>query len=275
VRTGVEAGRFVRPPASISRQGETLLRAGQRLDSGRLALAAAMGHARFRSAASRASPSWRTGDELAWPGEAVGPTRSSPRTCSRSPRWWKSGRRGDRSRHRARHRSRRSIGHRSAEAQQADLLVTLGRASVGDHDLVQAAFRPARHGARLLARRAAAGQADDSRASRPNARPRPAGNPVSSIVCAILFVVPALRALLGRTIPARDPAEPAVLGRDLPANDGRQDYLRASIRPSATRCRRDPLRGQDSSMLAVWRDRTPGRSPSLGPRPRAPAISAA
>ena len=49
------------------------------------------------------------------------------------------------------------------------------------------------------------------------------GNPVSSVVCGILFVVPALRALVGDPRAADDPAEPAILGAGLAANDGRQD----------------------------------------------------
>ena len=78
------------------------------------------------------------------------------------------------------------------------------------------------------------------------------GNPVSSIVCGLLFVVPAIRALLGDARAGADHSEPATLGRDLPANDGRADYMRASLTvepgrlPVAT-----PEQRQDSSMLAV------------------------
>jgi molybdopterin molybdotransferase len=75
------------------------------------------------------------------------------------------------------------------------------------------------------------------------------GNPVSSYVCAILFLVPLIRRLAGRRDPDAEP-EPAVLGADLAANDERQDYLRASLQtrpgdlPIAT-----PFPVQDSSML--------------------------
>jgi molybdopterin molybdotransferase len=78
------------------------------------------------------------------------------------------------------------------------------------------------------------------------------GNPVSSIVCGILFVGPAIRALLGDPRAGDDPAEAAILGGDLPANDGRQDYMRAALSRSpdghliATAQKR-----QDSSMLAT------------------------
>ncbi len=94
------------------------------------------------------------------------------------------------------------------------------------------------------------------------------GNPVSSIVCGLLFVVPAIRALLGDPLAGADRTEPALLGRDLPANDGRADYMRASLTiepgrlPVVT-----PENRQDSSMLAVL-----GRSEALLVRePHAPA----
>ena len=78
------------------------------------------------------------------------------------------------------------------------------------------------------------------------------GNPVSSVVCAILFLVPAIRALLGDPAAADDPAEAAVLGRDLPVNDTRQDYLRATLDRSADGLPvATPLPKQDSSMLGV------------------------
>ena len=78
------------------------------------------------------------------------------------------------------------------------------------------------------------------------------GNPVSSIVCGILFMVPAIRAMLGDPGAGADPTEPAVLGADLPANDARQDYLRATLRAGSDG---PPVATahvvQDSSMLSV------------------------
>jgi molybdopterin molybdotransferase len=81
------------------------------------------------------------------------------------------------------------------------------------------------------------------------------GNPVSSIVCAILFLVPLIRHLQGDPDAGAPQDEPAILGADLPANDGRKDYLRARLsrdgegRPLAT-----PASRQDSSMLRVLAD---------------------
>ena len=108
------------------------------------------------------------------------------------------------------------------------------------------------------------------------------GNPVSSIVCAILFLIPAIRALLGDPKADEDPSEDAILGADLPANRERQDYMRASLAlqdvplslargaerlmlPVAT-----PHLVQDSSMLSILE-----RSDALLVRPpHAPAASA-
>src|SRR5258708_37024941 len=54
------------------------------------------------------------------------------------------------------------------------------------------------------------------------------GNPVSSYVCGLLFLVPLIRALSGRT-DIHHPHETALLGRDVAANDMREDYLRARL----------------------------------------------
>jgi molybdopterin molybdotransferase len=95
------------------------------------------------------------------------------------------------------------------------------------------------------------------------------GNPVSSMVCATVFLAPAMRVMLG--LPPHDPTQQAILGVDLPANDRRQDYLRSRLardaegRPVAT-----PFPKQDSSMLSLM-----ARSDCLVIRaPHAPALKA-
>lgn len=112
-----------------------------------------------------------------------------------------------------------------------DVLVTTGGASVGDHDLVQAALKA--EGVDMAFWQVAL------RPGKPmmNGRLGPMrvlglpGNPVSSYVCAYLFLVPLIRALSGRTH-VDHVFERAVLGRELPANDKRQDYLRARLETS-------------------------------------------
>jgi molybdopterin molybdotransferase len=131
----------------------------------------------------------------------------------------------------------------------ADVLVTSGGASVGDYDLVQQAL--AAEGLALSFWKVAL------RPGRPMMHGRLGamhvlglpGNPVSSYVCAVLFLVPLLRRLAGRDDVATT-IDVARLGCDLPANDERADYLRATLAPGpdgmpvAT-----PASVQDSSML--------------------------
>ena len=110
----------------------------------------------------------------------------------------------------------------------ADILVTTGGASVGDYDLVQKAF--ADQGMALSFWKIA------MRPGRPLMHGRLGamhvlglpGNPVSSYVCAFLFLVPLIRRMSGRTDLVQ-PTEAAVLGGDLPENDERADYLRATL----------------------------------------------
>jgi molybdopterin molybdotransferase len=75
------------------------------------------------------------------------------------------------------------------------------------------------------------------------------GNPVSSYVCSVLFLVPLIRALSGRTDIHQVP-ETALLGRDLAANDVREDYLRARLESRANGTLiATPVNRQDSSLL--------------------------
>ncbi len=121
---------------------------------------------------------------------------------------------------------------RAREA-RADVLVTLGGASVGDHDLL----RPALAGEGMtpgfwrIAMRPGKplifGRLDEAFVL---GLP---GNPVASYVCALLFLVPLLRALQGDPAAGEDKTEGALLGVDLPANKGRRDYLRATLSKDA------------------------------------------
>ncbi len=96
------------------------------------------------------------------------------------------------------------------------------------------------------------------------------GNPVSTYVCALLFLVPLLRKLQGRADFLPEP-EPAILGKALPENDHRQDYLRAKIeREPDGRLKATALDRQDSSMLAYLS----GADGLLIRAPHAPAAKA-
>jgi molybdopterin molybdotransferase len=253
VLEGAPPGRFVRPSGLDFTAGTTLLFAGERLDARRLALAAAMGHARLPVRRKPRVAVLATGDELVRPGEPAGPDQivaSNPFALTALVT-----QAGAEAIDLGIARDTFEDLERSIVAAResgADLLVTLGGASVGEHDLVQSALTS--QGMELGFWRVAL------RPGKPlmHGRVGPMlllglpGNPVSSTVCGILFVVPLIRALLGDPSAGADPAEAALLGAPLGPNDGRQDYLRATLErrvdglPVAT-----ALPVQDSSMLAI------------------------
>src|SRR5271163_1424559 len=251
---------------------ETLLSAGTRLGPRAVALAAAANH---RSLPVRRRPRvaiLATGDELVAPGEPLGPSQ-----IVASNNFFIAGL------VEATGGIPLDLGIAidqptalaakilAARAADADVLVTLGGASVGDYDLVQKALVDAgmhlgfwriamRPGKPLMHGRLGA--------MRVLGLP---GNPTSSMVCAILFLRPLLRALHGEPDAAADPSEPGRLGADLLVNGPRQDYMRATLSrgadglPVAT-----PSASQDSSLV-----KTMARADGLIVRPpRAEAAKA-
>lgn len=136
-------------------------------------------------------------------------------------------------------------------AHGADLLVTIGGASVGDYDLVQRVLQ--QKGINLdfwkIAMRPGKpvmfGRRDDLRVI---GLP---GNPTSALVTSLLFVRPAIAAMLGQDTEER--YDRAKLGCDLPANDLRQDYLRATLQRDDVSGQHivTPFARQDSSMIRL------------------------
>jgi len=249
----VTAGRFVRQAGLDFREGEVLLRAGRRLGPSAVALAAAMGHATLPVVRRPRVAILATGDELVRPGEPTGPDQIvASNTYAVAAIAERAGAealdlgiaRDDLPALTAAIDAARDAG--------ADVLVTLGGASVGDHDLVQRAL--AARGWELGFWRIA------MRPGKPLMHGRLGamtvlglpGNPVSSIVCSLIFLVPLVRALSGDPDAGAVATQPARLGVDLPANDERQDYLRARLSAGedgtlvAT-----PFPRQDSSMLRL------------------------
>ncbi len=142
-------------------------------------------------------------------------------------------------------------GFARAREREADVLVTLGGASVGDHDLVLPALR--RFGITPKFRKIA------SRPGKPLLYAHEhglhvlglPGNPVSSMVTALVFLQPLILALLG--LSPRLLRCTALLGRDVAANDERQEYMRASVTTNTHGQRiATPFERQDSAMLAVF-----------------------
>jgi molybdopterin molybdotransferase len=136
------------------------------------------------------------------------------------------------------------------KAAGADMMVTLGGASVGDHDLVKSALAP--HGFVLDFWRIAMRPGKPLIFGKLGNTPLLGlpGNPVSTLVCALLFLKPAIAAMQGTD--TRKPLRSARLARDLAANDTRQDYIRARLEIRDGELWAEPFKVQDSSMLSVF-----------------------
>lgn len=263
-------GAFVRPAGLDFKEGEVHLTAPRKLGFRDLALAAAMNHADLPVRRKPVVAILATGDELVSPGSEPGPDQiiasnhagiaalvedcgGQPLDLGISP-----------------DDPTVMAGHvRRALESNADILVTLGGASVGDHDLVQdvlgaegmdlAFWRIAmRPGKPLMA----------GHLGKTKVLGLP-GNPVSSLVCGLLFLKPLIAAQLG--LEAVSGETKAVLGGDLAENDRRQDYIRAELAEDGDgRLVATPFGKQDSSMLALL-----ARSGALIIRPpHAPALAA-
>ena len=252
VKQPATAGRHIRRAGLDFQENALLLEAGRLLGMREVALAAAMGHARLPVRCRPIVAIIATGDELVPPGEMPTPDQifaaSSPGLAAYVNAL------GGEPHDFGIVRDDRAAITRAVEralSLPADVVLTIGGASVGDHDLVQDALTDAgltldfwrvamRPGKPLMF-----GRIEGTRVL---GLP---GNPVSSLVCAILFLRPLIAALLGQKL--RDPTESAVLGGELPENDNRQDYVRARLAtrggelPAAI-----PLPVQDSSMLGVF-----------------------
>jgi molybdopterin molybdotransferase len=244
------AGRHIRRAGVDFSEGDVLLKAGGRLSDRDLSLAAAMNYPRLPVHRQPKVALLATGDELVMPGETPGPGQIvysngyAIRALARAEGAdvVDLGVAADTL-------AATTSGIRRARDLGADILVTTGGASVGDHDLVKKALdaegvamafwriamrpgKPLMHG-RLGAMRVIGVP----------------GNPVSSYVCTYLFVVPLIRKLSGR-LTVHHTTESAMLGHDVGANDQREDYLRArlSTRDDGALIA-TPVNQQDSSLL--------------------------
>lgn len=256
-RVPVRAGLYIRRTARDFRAGETLLAAGRRLAPGSIALAGAMNHAMLPVFRKPRFAILATGDELALPGttddpEAIIATNgyAVAAMCRRA---------GAEVVELGIARDTPESVHAAFDAAEdwgADCLVTIGGASVGVHDLI--AGISAERGANTLFRKVAMrpgkpftfSTVDRGRRSLIAGLP---GNPISSLVCARLFLVPMIAAMQGDLAAGEADVKTAVLGADVSANDERQDHLRATLsRDGSGREVATPLGDQDSSLLAVY-----------------------
>ena len=243
-------GRHVRKAGLDFAAGDQPFATGRILTARDVALAAAMNvpwlsvHRRPRIAILS------TGDELVMPGEPVGRNQivsSSGIAVAALVRAWG----GEPTLFDIARDDAKLIEDRIAAGAQHDLLITLGGASVGDHDLVQDALK-AQGFAMDFWRIAMRPGKPLMFAARDRARVLGLpGNPVSTMVCALLFVRPAMERMLRQ---AGDPVTTttARLAVDVKDNDQREDYVRAKLtRDASGGLVVEPHPVQDSSMLSV------------------------
>lgn len=232
--------------------GDLGLSAGRRLGPRDLTLAAAMNHATLKVRLRPRIGILATGDELVRPGDPIGPDQIvASNNVGLAALVVEAG--GEAIDLGIAPDTVEALAQYAAKAEgKVDLLVTIGGASVGDADLVH----------RVLG---AGGASIDfwkiaMRPGKPLMFGRALGkipllglpgNPVSALVCGVLFLVPLIRALLGQS--ADWPViETALAGCDLAENDFREDYLRATLSRNANgTCLATPAEIQDSSMISV------------------------
>ena len=265
-KESVAPGRYVRPAGLDFKAGDVVLRAGTVLDPRHIGLAAAANRAWLEVRRAPRVAILATGDEIVLPGSVPGPGQI---VSSNGPALAAFVRRhgGEAITLPNAPDDANALRGLAKAAAGADLLVTSGGASVGEHDLIRSALGS--DGLKLDFWQIAMRPGKPLMFGKLGALPLLGlpGNPVSNLVCATLFLGPMLAALLGRPDPLPKP-EAAILGRDLPPNDAREDYLRATLARAADGAWiATPFEKQDSSMISVV-----ARADALAIRPpRAPA----
>jgi len=245
----VQAGRHVRPAGGDFQAGQALLARGTTIDPWRLSLAAAAGRAELSVARRPRVALFSTGEEIVEAPAAPGPFQiydsGSPALAALIRGW------GGEVRRARPVRDDLEATIEALRAAEGDLVVTLGGASVGDHDLVRKAGEAL--GLELKVASVAVrpgkptffGVLGDGR--RMLGLP---GNPASAFVCAEMFLRPLLLAWQGA------PAEPrtisARLEEALPANGPREHWMRARLAFEGGGVTVRPYRDQDSSLVSVF-----------------------
>ena len=249
VKESEPPGRHVRPAGLDFQEGDQRLGPGQRLTPRRLALAAAMNHPWLPVIRRPRVAILATGDEIVFPGEPILQSQIVASTSAALVGFVQA-HGGEPALLGVAADTVPSLRAAAQSAKDADVLVTIGGASIGEHDLVQAALGQEglevdfwkiamRPGKPLMVGRLG----DVQVIGLP-------GNPVSSMVCALLFLRPLLFALQGRSSGVPVPEERYV-AVDLPTNGIRQDYMRSRFDAAGAVV---PFAKQDRSMLTALVD---------------------
>jgi len=242
-------GRFVRPAGLDFKSGEVLIKAGRVMSARDIGLAAA---ANVPWVMVRRKPRVAiiaTGNEVVMPGDALGDNQIISSNSVMLSAFLKvlgaepldlGIARDDTA----------SLTRLIKSAEQADMLVTIGGASVGDYDLVNQVL--GQEGVDLGFYKVAMRPGKPLIFGRLGTTPVLGlpGNPVSVGVTSAIFLAPAVRAMLGLGT-EHGAKETAQLGADLDANDVRQDYLRATLSTGPNgHSIATPFSRQDSAMMA-------------------------
>ncbi|MDP3196834.1 molybdopterin molybdotransferase MoeA [Tabrizicola sp.] len=244
LKDGLDAGPHIRPQGQDFRAGDSL--SPRRLRPNDLALLAAMNIPAVQATRRPVVAIVATGDELVMPGEDPRPDQINASNSFALQAMIEA--EGGLSRLLPIARDTEAeLATVLGLADDADLIVTIGGASVGDHDLV-GRVAGLEHSFWKLALR----PGKPLMAGRLNGVPMLGlpGNPVSAIVCGHLFLLPMVRALLGRPDAAPQYLQ-ARLTTDLPANGPRAHYMRARLLPGDGLPGIAPFDRQDSALLSI------------------------
>jgi molybdopterin molybdotransferase len=250
INRGAPAGKYVRPAGLDFAEGDVLIPKGTRMTARHVGLTAAMNVPWLMTYRKPRVAILATGDEIVMPGEEIGRNQivssnaialaafvramgAEPVLLGIAPD------------------DRDSLRRMAYGIVGNDMLLTTGGASVGDHDLVQDVLREGGMNVdfwRIAMRPGKPLMFGDIGGIPVLGLP---GNPVSSLVCAMIFLRPALARMQGAVEADRDTTY-LKLADDLPKNDRRQDYLRATFETDnngETVVR--SFHHQDSSMMAT------------------------
>jgi molybdopterin molybdotransferase len=256
-------GRHIRRRGYDFAEGVPALEAGARLSGRQLMLAAATNHATISVRRKPLIALLANGDELVAPGERPSASQivsSIPAALKPAVEAWG----GEALLLEIAKDTNESIAAQIEAGARANVLVTIGGASVGDHDLVRGALEG--KGARFEVLKSAIRPGKPvmfGRLGQQKVLNLP-GNPASAMICARIFLKPLIAALLG--LPTEEPAHELPLACAVEANGDRAHYMRAAASNGVVA----PDPDQDSSLISVF-----ARSNCLLVRPaNSPALPA-